>query len=560
MWRDAIAKETKNVLVAFKLLGEGETIPAGSKKIQYHFVFDVKFDLTRKARCVAGGHLNKRNVPTYAKYSSVASRDSVRICFLAAALNDLDILAADIGNAYLNAPCRERVHVTLGPELFGKEYEGHTAIIVRALYGLATAGAAWRDHFSQFITNELGYKSTKADPDVYRKVFKDSEGKEYYSYLVIYVDDVICIHKDPKIIMDNINSQFRLKGEVSIPDMYLGANVRRWKHQTVDGNVIESWAMGSESYCKEAIRICEKLMQDHNLTFSSTRRNGKNTPFSNHTYRPELDATALCDEELHTIYQNLIGILRWLCELGRVDVLYETSVMSQYLAAPREGHLQQVLNIFYYLKHHNRSWLVLDPTPIDIQWNPRKGEASPQERAKAMKLIYPDSIDELPPDMPQPLGKSININAFVDADHAGNVVTRRSHIGIIIYCNMAPIIWYSKRQNTVESSTFGSEFIALKICVELIEGLIYKLRMFGIPIDGQARIFCDNESVVTSSSFPESTLKKKHCSIAYHRIREAVAADKILIYFENSSSNIADLFTKSLPYDKRIFLIQAILN
>lgn len=84
--------------------------------------------------------------------------------------------------------------------------------------------------------------------------------------------------------------------------------------------------------------------------------------------------------------------------------------------------------------------------------------------------------------------------------------------------------------------------------------------MFGIPIDGQARIFCDNESVVTSSSFPESTLKKKHCSIAYHRIREAVAADKILIYFENSSSNIADLFTKSLPYDKRIFLIQAILN
>ena len=76
------------------------------------------------------------------------------------------------------------------------------------------------------------------------------------------------------------------------------------------------------------------------------------------------------------------------------------------------------------------------------------------------------------------------MSAFVDANHAGNVVTRRLHTGIIIYVCNAVIIWYSKRQNTVEVATFGSEFVALRICKELIVGLRYKLRMFGVPIEG----------------------------------------------------------------------------
>jgi hypothetical protein len=107
---------------------------------------------------------------------------------------------------------------------------------------------------------------------------------------------------------------------------------------------------------------------------------------------------------------------------------------------------------------------------------------------------------------------------FVNADHAGNRITRRSHSGIIISCNHAPIVWFSKRQNTVETSTFGSEFIAARIAVELIEGLRYKLRMFGIPIDGPCNVYCDNNGVVVNTTHPESTLKKKHNAISYHRV------------------------------------------
>jgi hypothetical protein len=113
--------------------------------------------------------------------------------------------------------------------------------------------------------------------------------------------------------------------------------------------------------------------------------------------------------------------------------------------------------------------------------------------------------------------------------------------------NRAPILWFSKRQNTVETSTFGSEFIAARIAVELIEGLRYKLRMFGIPIDGPTNVYIDNESVVLNITHPESPLKKKHNAIAYHRVREAVASETICIAYEPSETNLADILTKLLP-------------
>ncbi len=78
----------------------------GYKEIPCHIIFDMKMNFTRKARFVAGGH--KTNPPACLTYSSVVSRDSVRIAFLLAALNDLDILTADIGNAYINANVREK--------------------------------------------------------------------------------------------------------------------------------------------------------------------------------------------------------------------------------------------------------------------------------------------------------------------------------------------------------------------------------------------------------------------------------------------------------------------
>ena len=102
--------------------------------------------------------------------------------------------------------------------------------------------------------------------------------------------------------------------------------------------------------------------------------------------------------------------------------------------------------------------------------------------------------------------------------------------------------------------------VALRTCIELIEALLYKLTMFGVPIEGTPSVLCDNNSVVTNGSHPESILRKKHCSISYHRIREAVASDTVLLYFERGLSNLADILTKVLPANKRKPIVDALLS
>eukprot|EP00978_Attheya_sp_CCMP212_P002025 scaffold4145_cov55-Attheya_sp.AAC.8 len=175
-------------------------------------------------------------------------------------------------------------------------------------------------------------------------------------------------------------------------------------------------------------------------------------------YHPELRP------EKANYYQNLIGVLRWAVELGRIDIHIEVSFLSSHLAMLRKGHLDQVFHIFAYLKKCKSSKCVFDAS------NPSFGD-----RFKPVEWdeFYPDAKEDIPHNMPTPRGN----------------------------------------ENTVESSMFGSECVAMKTAAEQIMAPCYKLRMFGIPIDGPANVFCGNEAVVTNSSIPTSTIKKKHLSI-----------------------------------------------
>ena len=110
--------------------------------------------------------------------------------------------------------------------------------------------------------------------------------------------------------------------------------------------------------------------------------------------------------------------------------------------------------------------------------------------------------------MPEELGKYVVIKAHVDADHAGNMANRRSHSISIIYVNNAPIIWYSKRQNTVEASSFGSKFVALRITIEMIEDLRYKLRSFGVDIVPRLRSFARLSSLLGAFALPTKAFLK----------------------------------------------------
>jgi hypothetical protein len=159
--------------------------------------------------------------------------------------------------------------------------------------------------------------------------------------------------------------------------------------------------------------------------------------------------------------------------------------------------------------------------------------------------------EAIPTNAPIPRGKSVVMRLFVDADHAGNMLTRRSRTGYVQLINNAVVNWFSKKQGSIESSTFGSEFVALKTATEANRGLRYKLRMMGVPIDGPTYVFCDNQSVVSNASKAESVLKKKSNSIAYHAVREAVAMKEILICYVSTNDNVADIMTKVLPAGER---------
>ena len=437
LWNRAIVKETNAVRVAFQLLNEGDKPPIGSKSIQYHWIFTIKFDLSRKARLVAGGHMNK-DVPTHTTFSSVVSRESVRLSLLIAAINGLDLLMGDISNAYLHAAPREKVHVEIGPELFGESCEGRTALIIKALYGLKSSGAAWRHHFSSYLRDHLRFKATTADPDVYIKKTSDSDGKLYYTYLLVYVDDILVINKNPKEILDEIKRTFTIKSDsIKYPDVYLGMDITNRIHKD---NGHSYMITGSNTYTKRAVSTVKDKMKKDGITFNSNPKQ----PFSNVSYRAELDSSPFCDTQTSVYYMQLIGTLRWMCGLGRIDILYETSILSRYSIQPRTGHFQQLLHIFHYLDKHSISWLPIDTHKLNIDWNGENG-SSPWERAKFLKEIYPDAIEETSHDAPIPLGSSVQINTFVDADHAGDKLSRRSQTGILIFCNMTLINWSSKK-------------------------------------------------------------------------------------------------------------------
>ena len=153
--------------------------------------------------------------------------------------------------------------------------------------------------------------------------------------------------------------------------------------------------------------------------------------------------------------------------------------------------------------------------------------------------------------MPEARGLGFVMSAKVDADHASDTVTRRSRTGFFVWLNSSLIFWHSKKQTSVESSSFGSEFIAMKHCCEYLRGLRYKLRMMGIPVVGPAYIQGDNQSVLANTTIPDSTLKKKSQSIAYHFVREGAARDEWRTTYVNTHDNESDLLTKQLPHGKK---------
>ena len=162
--------------------------------------------------------------------------------------------------------------------------------------------------------------------------------------------------------------------------------------------------------------------------------------------------------------------------------------------------MEAVYNIFAYLRKHKNSKIVFDHR------RPQYDETLFIEAD--CKSLYGDVSEDIPANKPEPRGIQVQVSLLCVADHAGNFLTRQSHTGLFIFINNYLINWYSKGQATVKSSTFGSETISMRIGVDKVQELRYKLYMMGLPMDGPADVFCDNQSVLLIAQKPETGLER----------------------------------------------------
>ena len=349
------------------------------------------------------------NPPKEEVYSGVVDHESVRLAMFLAQHNDLDILATDVGNAYLHGVTREKVYIIAGPEF--SEHEGKVLIIIKSLYGLVSSAARWHEALSSTLRN-MGYVPSRADSDFWMK-----DVGSHYEYILVYSDDILIVSKDPKEIVLRLQEKYTLKG-FSFPYYYLGGDYAKTKDE--QGNSVSY--LSAKTYIKN---VCAKI----EATFDITLR-PSSLPFDP-DYHHEIDESPLLASNDVSKYRMLIGSALWSTVLGRHDILYATGTLARYNALPRQGHLDAALKMFGYLKNYPKAHTIFDTNEPDL---------SSFNRVKHnWNELYPGAKEELPDNMPVSKMKPITILAHFDASHASCLLTRRSVTGIVMQLNRTVI-------------------------------------------------------------------------------------------------------------------------
>ena len=517
-WQDCTILEMNQLsdYSTFRDLGHKDStrIPAGHKKIKVHLVYAVKHDGRHKARLVADGHLT--DVPLESVYSGVVSLRGIRLVAFIAELNNLQLWSTDIGNAYLEATTKERLVIIAGPEF--AELEGHVLVIQKALYGLRTSGLRWHERFAK-VLKELGFEPCKAEPDIWMRPSKDGR---CYEYVAVYVDDLMFAMDDPAAFEKELvmKYNFKLKGTGEI-EYHIGMDFFR----DADGVL-----------CTKPKKYIAKMMDTYERMFGTTPSTKFSSPLESGDH-PELDQSELLDAEGVQKYQSLIGTLQWIISIGRFDIQTAVMTLSSFRAAPRRGHLERAKRIFGYIKKFENATIRFRTDIPDLSAIPELGK-------DWSSTIYGEAKEIVPKDAPIPLGRPVVTITYVDANLMHDILSGKSVTGILHLLNKTPIDWYSKKQATVETATYGSEFVAARTATEQIVDLRLTLRYLGIPICDHSFLFGDNASVVGSSTLPDAKITKRHVMLSFHRVRQAVASGMLRFHHIVGKINPADILSK----------------
>ena len=487
--------------------------PADHKKITVHFAYAVKHDGRHKARLVAGGHLTE--TPLDSVYSSVATIRGIRMIMFLAELNGLQTWNTDIGNAYLESYTQEKIYIVAGKEFACVGLEGHTLIVNRALYGLKSSGLRWHELFSD-VMRQMGFFPSKADHDIWMKDMGD-----HYDYIVAYVDDLLVASKNPSAYTDELQQRFGFKLKGTGPASYhLGVDYFR----DADGVL-----------CMAPKKYVDKLIDAYVRMFG-TKPKQVGSPLENGDH-PEMDDSIELEIDDIKKFQTMIGSLQWVVQIGRFDITTAVMTLSSFRANPRQGHLDRVKRIYGYLYKMRNATIRIRTEEPDYSELPEKIYDWEQS-------VYAGAEELMPHDAPAPLGKPVVMTTYVDANLYHDLTNGKSVTGVLHLFNKTVIDWYSKKQSTVETATYGAEFVAARTAMEQIIDLRIELRYLGVHVKGSTMMFGDNESVVNSSSMPHARLHKRHNALSFHKVREGIAASIAKFHHVRSGDNPADLLSK----------------
>ncbi|CAL1372799.1 unnamed protein product [Linum trigynum] len=463
--------------------------PPNVHLIDSRWVFRIKYrpdgTIERfKARLVAKGYTQVEGLDYHETFAPVAKLVTVR-CLLAVAVSrGWFIHQLDVNNAFLHGDLQEEVYMKVPPG-FAEPGDTRVCRLHKSIYGLKQASRNWYQKFTAALC-ELGFRSSPADHSLF--VFRRGE---IFVVALIYVDDVILAGTDMNFI--NHVKKF-LDHRFSIKDLgplryFLGLEVAR----SPQGLVV--------SQRKYVLDILEEagVLGSRPSTFPVEQNHQLTKPSSEIL----VDGSA---------YRRLVGRLLYLT-VSRPDITYGVNILSRFVHAPTQAHMDAAMRILRYLK-----------------LSPGQG------------LYFPAAND-------------LHLHAYCDADWGGCQSTRRSTSGFCIFLGTTPISWRTKQQKVVARSSAEAEYRAMASTVSEIVWLRWLLSELGVTQSCATPLRCDNQAALHIASNPVFHERTKHVEMDCYFVRERVTSGVISPVKVSSELQIADLFTKGLGSDRFRFLL-----
>ena len=353
----------------------------------------------------------------------------------------------------------------------------------KSLYGLKQSGRTWWIELGDGL-EEQGFERTESDWGLYYRSATDTHET---AIVLAYVDDIIVA----------------APSRSTITAIFEGMK-KRWKITTLSD---VSHILGLKvirDRLTRTIHLSQPAYIESVVTRFPTVK-PKTTPMG---YRKTEDVSIDSDHDRPvglTDYQAIVGSLLWIAGCTRPDVSFAAGYLARHTAAPRESHMNLALTCLAYLNSTKDAGLVLGG---------RKG---------------------------------IELEGWVDADHAGCTETRRSTTGYLFKLGDSPIVWRSTRQSTVSKSTVEAEYVAASEATAEARWLRALLSSIGYQQDGATVLWADNQGAIKLANNPSTHQRTKHIDIKYHFIRKAISDGEIRLCYVRTGQQQADMLTKGLP-------------